>query len=181
MIGIPAPLIPNSRAVPHGAYATIDFPSGSADIAQVNPLFYGLWAFATATAHSSVIHAVTTTFSSNAFIKCYSVADPATGETRVVVLHKDPAATHNATITVTPHGARLAGSAVLVRGLPDAGKGLASAWNDHISFGGLSFASTSDGTPAGTPASEKVRASAAGTFAFELPPASFVILTLPSS
>ena len=166
------------HGMPEGAYSTIIFPSGSDDVAQVQPLFYGLWAFATATANSAEIRAVTTVHNSNAFIKAWSVTDRL-GETRVVVLHKDPAASANATITISPLGP-LNGQATLVRGLPGA-RGIASTWSDAISFGGLSFASTSNGVPSGAPTSEKISANGGGDFSFALPPASFAILTLPSS
>jgi hypothetical protein len=167
------------HGMPEGSYSTILFPSGSEDVAQVQPLFYGLWAFATAAANGAEIREVTTTQNSNLFIKAWSVTDRA-GETRVVLLHKDPAATQNASITITPAGGALSGAATIVRGLPGA-KGMTAAWRDAISFGGLTFSTSTDGLPTGTPASESVPASGGGAFSFELPPASFVILTLPGS
>jgi len=166
------------HGMPAGAYSTILFPSGSQDTAEVQPMFYGLWAFATAAANGAEIFTVKTTSTTNAFIKAWSVTDR-TGETRVVLLHKDPAATENATITITPAGGALSGAASLVRGLPGA-KGMTAAWNDAISFGGLTFSASSDGTPTGSPASESVPATGGGAFSFSLPPASFAILTLPA-
>ena len=164
------------HGMPEGAYSSIVFPSGSDDVAQVQPMFYGLWAFATATANSAEIRAVTTEHNSNAFIKCWSATDRS-GETRVVVLHKDPDASTNASITIAPLG-RLSGQASLVRGLPGA-EGISSTWSDAISFGGQSFASSSNGEPTGTPTSEKLSPTGSGAYSFALPPASFVILTLP--
>ena len=165
------------HGMPKGAYSSIDFPSGSSDVAQVRPIFYGLWAFATAAGHGSTIREVQVAHSTNGFIKCWSVTD-ASGAARVVVLHKDPAATQSASVTITPASA-LSGAATLVRGLP--GKnGIASAWDDSISFGGLTFSTTTDGTPAGTPTSEPVAASG-GAYTFALPAASFAILTLPTA
>ena len=165
------------HGMPEGAYSTVVFPSGADDVAQVQPMFYGLWAFASATANGSEILAVTTTHSSNALIKCWSVKD-ASGASRVVVIHKDPAATQNATITIAPPG-RLSGTASIVRGLPGA-KGMLAAWSDDISFGGLSFSATTDGSPSGAPASESLPANGGGDFVFALPPASFAILSLPA-
>jgi hypothetical protein len=164
------------HGMPHGPYATVQWVNVTQDLAEVAPLYYGLLAFATAAGHESTILSLDSASSSNPFIKCWAVVD-ANSETRVVVLHKDPSAEANATVAITP-AASLTATGSLVRGLPGA-EGLASKWNSLISLGGQTWSTTSDGTPAGTPVSETVPVDGQGRFVFELPPASFVIFTLP--
>ena len=103
--------------------------------------------------------------------------------TRVVLIHKDPNAQANASITVLPPtGAQLKEAATLTRGLPG-DRGMAAAWDSSISLAGQTWGATTDGTPTrapGVPASESVPAGGKGEFSFELPPASFAILVLPT-
>ena len=169
----------NFHGMPHGPYATASWDNVSTDVVEVRPLFYGQLVFAFAAANGAVLMTVTTVASSNSFIKCWAVRTAA-GEWRAVVLHKDPAAVENATVTIAPAGARLAGDATLLRALPGPA-GLSSKATDPISWRGLSYATTTDGTPAGTPTSERVAAGGAGEFVFELPPASMAVLILPQS
>ena len=170
----------NFHGMPKGPYATAVWNDVSADSVEVRPLFYGMLVFTAAASGGAVLQTVTTVASSNPFIKCWAVRTAA-GEWRAVVLHKDPAAASgaNATITIAPP-ARLAGDATLLRALPGPA-GLSSKATDPISWRGLSYATTSDGNPAGTPTSERVAANGAGQFVFELPPASMAVLTLPQN
>jgi hypothetical protein len=168
----------NFHGMPGGPYAVFSFPDAAAEDVQVRPIFYGLLAFAGAVGQRGVLRNVTTVASTNPFIKCWSVA-AAGGATRVVLIHKDMNAAANATVTVVP-AAAAAGDAVLVRGLPDAAKGVHSEWNDGISFEGLSYATTVNGRPAGTRASESVPPGSGGEFTLHLPPGSFAMLTLPA-
>jgi hypothetical protein len=166
----------NFHGMPGGPYAVFNFPSEAAEDVEVRPIFYGLLAFATAAGHRSVLRNVTTVATTNPFIKCWSVVDR-NNLTRVVLIHKDVKATANATVTVVP-AVSAAGDAVVMRGLPDAAKGVASKWNDAISLGGLTWATTSNGEPAGAAASERLPP-VGGEYTLQLPPASFAILMLP--
>ena len=168
------------HGMPAGPYATAVWPDITQDVVRVQPLFYGLLAFAQVAAGGAALQAVSAA-TTNAFIKCWAVRDAA-GTWRVVVLHKDPTPTGlaNATVTIVPRGAPLVGAASLTRGLPGAA-GLASAYDDSISLGGLSYSATSDGMPAGAPAVETVPAGANGDFTFSLPPYSMAILSLPGA
>ena len=168
------------HGMPGGPYATIAWGDVATDVATVRPLFYGQLVFSTAVAGDAELQRVTTVHTTNAFIKAWAVRTAA-GLWRVVLIHKDPAAgLSNATVTIVPAGGALAGDATLVRALPGAA-GLESSATDAISFGGLSWATTTDGRPAGSPTSERVAASGGGDFTFELPPASMAILTLPAA
>ncbi len=169
----------NLHGMPGGAYSAISWvdaadPSDTAPI--VHPTYYGMLAFAQMTANSSTILNVTTVANTNSFIKLWSVVDANLAQ-RVVAIHKDLNATEAATITLLP-ASRLVGAAILTRGLPGT-RGFFSNATDGISIGGLSWSSTVDGTPSGTPTSESITVSADGSYSFSLPPASFAIITLP--
>ena len=163
---------------PDGAYATISYPNVSSDAdIEVRPMYYGLLAFVTATANASVVMRVDTVRNDNPFVKAWAVTD-ASGATRVVVIHKDPSPTAgDAAVSITPPVA-LTGDARLTRALPGPA-GVLATFDAPLSFGGLSWASTTDGTPKGTPTTEAVPA-AGGAYAFTLPRASFAILALPA-
>ena len=167
--------------MPQGYYSMVTIPDPAAEPVHVMPMFYGLLAFATAGARAGgQLRAVRTLHSSNAFIKAWAATDSA-GVTRVVLIHKDPAASANATIAIAPPQP-LHGVASLALGLPGP-KGMASAWDGGLSFAGMTWGAREDGTstPApGVAASYAVPADASGGFSFELPPASFAILTLPA-
>lgn len=165
------------HGMPRGPYSTFSWADTTNDAVEVRPLFYGLLGFATAARAGSVLLAVDTVHSSNAFVKAWSVVDAA-GTTRVILIHKDPAqGLSNCSITVAPV-APLKGAARLTRGLPGPA-GLRSSSSDAISFGGLSWATTTNGEPSGAPTDEAVPAGSGGDFTFALPPASFAILSLP--
>jgi hypothetical protein len=168
----------NFHGMPRGSYSALVYEDISKDDVQVQPLFYGLLAFQTAAAKGAAMLKVSTVHSTNALIKCHAVVDAA-GSVRVVVIHKDPEATTSATISVIP-ATPLSGSANGTRLLPGP-QGILSRWSDGISFGGLTWGQTTDGSPAGTPAHESVAVGADGAFTLSLPPSSIVILTLPYS
>ena len=170
--------------MPHQAYSVFSIPDTAAEVLHVMPIFYGMLGFASAAANASALRAVRTVSSSNAFIRCWAVTDAAGGgATRVVLIHKDPTASASAAITISPPGgARLAGDASLVRGLPG-GAGMSSAWDGGLSLAGWTYGATTDGSATrapGVPESESVAPGAGGEFSFQLPPASFAILTLPA-
>lgn len=167
----------NFHGGPLGAYATIAFPPGSQDVAQVRPMYYGLLAFTAATANASVIMRVNTQHNDNPFVKCWAVTDER-GVSRVVVIHKDPSATAaDITVTIAPPSA-LRGAAALTRVMPGP-KGVLATWDEPITYGGVTWSSTSNGRPSGTPTTETVPAAAAGDYTFVLPRASIAILVLP--
>ena len=170
----------NFHGMPGGPYAVFNFPSAAAEDVEVRPIFYGLLAFAGAAGRRAVLHNVTTLATTNPLIKCWSVVD-GDNITRVVLIHKDMNATSNATVSVAPARAPASGDdAVAVRGLPDPSRGVRSKWSDAISWGGLSWASTSSGEPAGAPAAERIPLNAAGdAYILQLPPGSFAVITLP--
>jgi hypothetical protein len=163
---------------PTGAYTAIAYEDSSSDTPTVNPLYYGLWAFASATTNGATIHNVSVT-GSPINVKVWPVRD-AHGAWRVTVLHKDVARTNNATVTVTlPAGTPVGPSgATLVRLAPASGSAFATK---GLSFGGLTFDGSPDGTPQGSPVSEPVQANADGvSFTFAVSPSSVAILTVPA-
>lgn len=144
-------------------------------------MFYGLWAFAAATANDSVVIDVDTLASTSTYLKAWAVTD-ATGASRVVLLHKDPApgAPTNATITVMPPSP-LTGAATLTRLLPNDPAGIRANASAPITWGGRTFRGTPDGTPSGEAVMESVAPNAAGAYVVELPRGSAAMLALPAS
>jgi hypothetical protein len=167
----------NFHGCPSGAYATIAYPDIKSDVPEVRPMYYGLLAFAEATANKSIIQVVHTSAKTSPYIKCWAVTD-SDKATRVVVLHTDPAADAGSiSITIAPPGP-LRRPAILKR-LLAGGKGMDAVWSDAISWGGLTWNTSKDGLPSGTPTTETIQADAHGQYVFELHKASMVLLTLP--
>ena len=169
----------NIHGGPHEHYAPIsyDFPFRG-DVATVQPIYYGLLAFASATSGGDArIHAVNAT-TTNGHIKVWALTNAA-GVSRVVVIHKDPRgpAIDPATVRVVPASPGLRGNATLAW-LLSGPRGLIATANDDITFSGQTFAGTTDGNPTGD-VNVVVLAPVSGTFLFSLPPASAVVITLP--
>lgn len=162
----------NFHGCPSGPYTAIAYENTADDAPDVRPLYYAMWAFATATANGAALLNVTTA-SSNALIRAYAAADADGAALRVVLIHKDANATSPAAVTVRGAGGR-AGAGSLVRLAPAAGGIFAKS---GLAFGGLTFDGSTDGRPRGTPTSEPVPF-AGGAWSFALPPASIAILTL---
>ena len=94
----------------------------------------------------------------------------------VVLIHKDPSASSNATVTVTPPaGSALQANATLVRMLA---RGNNPSETEAITFAGQTYAGSTDGLPTGSAVEERVFVDARGDFVFSLPPASAAILTM---
>jgi len=153
-------------------YTPISFPGLPKSIApDVRPLFYGMWAATYATAKASAPWAAKVQ-SSNPLIKAHALRDAA-GVTRVVVTHKDLAASDPASVTVDPGaaGASAAGGALFR---------LVVAGNDAtaktgVSFAGQTFDGSADGLPLGEQRTEAVPL-VGGIFSFSLPPRSAALL-----
>lgn len=139
----------NFHGCPNGPYCAIVYADITVDDPKVMPLFYGIWAFTTATANASVIHDATVK-SNNPFIKAWHVIDKNSAE-RVVLLHKDPSKNAvpptSADVTIIPSSPPKKSPASAVFLTPGA-DGLAS--HDGLTFGGLTFDNTSNGVPVGT-------------------------------
>lgn len=94
----------------------------------------------------------------------------------IVLIHKDPSASGNATVTVTPPaGSSLQTNATLVRMLA---RGNNPREAEAITFAGQTYAGSTDGLPIGPAVEERVLVDARGDFVFSLPPASAAILTM---
>ena len=172
----------NFHGMPAGPYSAIAYANASTNAPSVRPLFYGLLAFAAATGSaggSASVLAAATVASSNEYIRCWSVWDAAANATRVVVLHKDPAARGSAAVTVSTRGsgALLSARGSLVRLLGGA-KGMLAQWQDGITWQGQTYSGSADGAPVGQRVEEAVQADAGGDFVFALPAASAAVLTL---
>lgn len=149
----------------------------SEDVPYVQPLYYGLWAFNTFIANRAQLYSVSVASTNNYIKVWYSVADDGTG--RVMVIHKDMAATVPADVTINlPSSLRLSSPATLLRLTP----GPAGVYaNDGLSFAGLTYDGSTDGNPRGTLAPEYVQPNAAHTaYSFTVTPLSLVVLELPS-
>ena len=162
----------NWHGGPGAAYAPVSFARtpGAPGPPDVRPLFYGMWAFATATANgSSILEAAVS--SSNPLIKAWALRSPSGYS--VLCIHKDPAAAGSARVAVTmPPGipAREALLARLVAPSVTAPYG--------VTFAGQTFDSSVDGLPLGQRVRERVPVDASGEMAFTLAPASAAILSI---
>ena len=83
---------------PTNFYTAIEYPDLAADRAAVRPLFYGMWAFATATAQQTTLMQANIS-STSPLLKAYALRD-ANGQWRAVLLHKDANATQTASACV---------------------------------------------------------------------------------
>jgi hypothetical protein len=169
------------HGMPNGPYSAIAFPDVSSETPNVRPLFYGLLAFSSAVARAGAqLRVVDTISRTNDLVRAWCVEGAAASgggarELRFVVMHKDLAATSNATITLTAPGAQ--GAGLLVR-LLSGPKGMLAQWDDGITWQGQTWSASTNGEPAGAPVSESVQAGAGGDFVFSLPPASLAMITL---
>ena len=163
----------NWHGGPGASYAPISFARhGAPGPPDVRPLFYGMWAFATATAKGSAILAAAVS-SSNPLIKLWGLAGPG-GAFRVLAIHKDFQAATGATVSVRlpPGLAAGSGGGRLARLLAPS---VFSHYN--VTFAGQTFDGSADGLPLGAPQWEHVPLQADGSLLFELPLASAAILT----
>jgi hypothetical protein len=170
------------HGMPHGAYSTIVFPDPTSTTTQVQPLYYGLLAFAQMTRNTSSLITIDTVVTTNPFIKAWAVIDADLITTRVVVIHKDPLPTSsssNATITIQSSTAATNGSttAVLTYLLPG-NDGITTRWDGGLSYGGLTWSTSSDGEPTGTPISVPIDSQADGSYQFDLPPFSAAFIEI---
>lgn len=159
---------PNAR----DRYTAISFDALPSTVPHVRPLFYGMWAAATAAANSATPLAATV-HSTNAAVKVHALRDSA-GVERVVVVHKDfDAAAGPATVTVVPStAARGRGAGSLVRLVAPGNDVLAK---NGITFAGQTFDGSINGEPVGTHVEESVPV-VGGSYVFSLPPLSVAIL-----
>ena len=135
----------NFHGGPDGAYAAVAYDDITVDMPDVRPMYYGLRAFAEATASNSVLYSVKNVTGNNGFIKAWAVTDDARA-TRVIVLHKDyRIGSTNASITIVPvNGGDRGGTAVLTR-LDMGPKGVNATSRDGITIGGQTFTGSTDG------------------------------------
>lgn len=168
----------NFHGCPGGPYCAIAYADTSIDDPLVNPLYYGLWAFSSASANNSVIYKADMK-STNPFIKAWYVRDD-NGAERVVLLHKDPinnaVPPSSAVVTVIPAASKnLPATAVTLSSGPE---GLAA--KNGLNFGGLTFDGTQNGLPSGQWSPVSVPwAAQLGGYSVTLVQGSAIILTLP--
>ena len=168
----------NWHGGPGAAYAPVSFarppaPPGAPD---VRPLYYGMWAFAAATARRARI-ARAGVAASNPLIKGWALQQSPV-EWTLVAIHKDPNATQGASVRVAPP----AGEAVAGAGGQLARLAAPSALSRYgVSFAGQTFDGSSDGAPVGQRVTEAVPVQAGGALEFFLPPASAALLTFTTT
>jgi hypothetical protein len=175
-------------------YSPIGYTNVTADTPVVRPVYMGLWAFAAATRRGAVVLNATLAASpaaAGAYISAWAFRD-ATGEERVLAIHKDGNATGAATVSVVPAAAAaeeeeeeagergesggVGGAATLFR-LTAAAGGIHAP--DGISLAGFTFDGSLDGTPSGALETEAVPLGSDGRYTFELPVGSAALLILP--
>ena len=153
-------------------YTPISFPGLPASLVpDVRPLYYGMLAATYATANASAPWAATVQ-STNALIKAHALRD-ARGVTRVVVTHKDLAASVAAAVTVDPGAAAASAAGGALYRLVVAGNDALA--KTGVSFAGQTFDGSVDGLPVGEQRTEAVPL-VGGTFSFLLPPRSAALL-----
>lgn len=169
----------NFHGGPQGWYAPIRYATPAAQVAPptVMPLWYGLAAFAAATANASDVFS-TVGVGGSSLVKAWGARDGVTAQWRCVVIHKDMDAAGavgagtrsvvaastlvvlappNATAWPASRGA--APTLMLRRVAPASGSAFAK---DGISFGGITWDGTVDGEPSGTQVVEVVAPSDGG-------------------
>lgn len=159
----------NFHGGPAGAYTAIAYKSRASSVPDVRPLYYAIWAVATAVAGDARLMNASVV-SSNPGVRAWALR-AAGGTWRVVLLHKDSNATAPASVVVRPAAA--CGSTASVTRLTAGGGGITAKYG--ISFGGQTFDGSADGTPQGTHVAESVP-SVGGAWSFALPPGSGAVL-----
>lgn len=157
-----------------GAYSPIWYNSSATpeDIPDVRPLFYGMWAFANATARNPYVYNATVE-TRNQYIKAWYIVDE-NGDGTVIVIHKYPDVALPANVSIVPF-TPLSQAATLTRLQPS----MYGVNATHgISFAGYTFDGSQDGLPLGTYVSESVP-SVGGAFNFTMQPASIAFVALP--
>lgn len=169
---------------PGGWYAAITYANPSALDAPptVHPLFYGIWLFSDAAANASSLTASSIDSTNPLVVAWATRSSPPTSQVatwKVVVLHKDLAATDNATVTVAlpPAFGALAsvGATASVRFLSASGGPYATS---GVYFGGQTFDGSPDGSVQGQPLLTPVQPDAEGHFVFSIAPLTAAVLTI---
>ena len=159
-------------------YSAITYPNLAVDIPDVHPLYYGMWVFATATAHNAIIYN-TTIQSTNDLIKVWITRDAMNSTWYITAIHKDVNQTENAIITVSfPSGTVNKSIGKLQRLFPINGSPYATS---GLLFGGLTFDGSTDGKPTGTPVSDNVNPNNDGSYTFTVNPTSIAVVSIPTS
>lgn len=154
-------------------YSPIAFPDWpKSTVPAVRPLFYGMWLVTAATANASVVWS-SAVQSSNAAITAHVLRDK-NGVMRVVVVHKDLAATASAANVVVVFPGAPDRDATLMRLLADGNNATAT---NGVTWNGQTFDGSADGLPVGDKTPETV-AQDNGSFAFSMPPRSVALLVI---
>lgn len=160
-----------------GAYTAIAYEDDTTDTPSVRPLYYGMWAFTSATTRNSKIYN-TDIQSSNDLVKVWVTRDTV-GTWHVTAIHKDVNRTSDATVTVKfPSGTVNSNTGTLLRLAPNNGNPYSST---GIAYGGLTFDGSTNGKPNGTPASEKVNPNSDGSYTFNVHPTSVVTVSISTN
>ena len=162
----------NFHGGPHAAYSPITMLALPSVVPEVRPLYYAMWAMAGLAANGARVMAAATD-ATNSQIKAWATRDDA-GVWRAVLLHKDPAAAAPAAVVVAPPAPATA-PATLARLRTDSPLGVLARWN--VTWRGQTFDGSQDGRPMGARVEEHVPATAAGGYAFALPPGTAAVLT----
>ena len=168
----------NWHGGPGSAYAPVSFarPPAAPGAPDVRPLFYGMWAFAAATARGARV-AQAAVASSNPLIKVW-VLQAAPQQWTLVAIHKDANATAPASVRVAPPpGLAVAGAGGTLARL--AAPSVRARYG--VSFAGQTFDGSADGLPVGQRVTEAVPVQAGGGMVFVLPPASAALLTFATA
>jgi hypothetical protein len=155
----------NFHGCEQGAYTAIAY--GSDDTPDVRPLFYGMWIFTSAISNNAGLVS-SQVYSSNPLVKAWCVKD-VNGKYRVTVIHKDIDSTTTAHVKISSI-ATSSWAGKVRRYIPS--NGFFSS--NGLSFGGLTFDGSTDGTPSGTPSSETINP-VNGFFEFDISPGTIAL------
>ena len=164
---------------PTNAYTAIEYDAvTTSDVFRVKPLYYGMWAVASAIANGAVM-VVANVSTSSPLLKAYALRTSTTPHDssnlslswRVVLLHKDVNATGVARACVQLPAAQVGHSAVVWR------LQAPSPWaTTGITWAGQSFDGSTDGWPVGPVKNESVtRDPHTQCFNFDVSPGSVVL------
>lgn len=149
------------------------------DVAEVRPIFLGLWAFAEAVPPRSTLLTTAssgTAVETGALLRAWASRDAGGALERAAVLHKDTLL-GDVAVSVAPSVPCAPGDVATLSRLLAGIEGFAARTGS--SWRGRSFDGSTNGEPVGAPTDEHVPCSAAGRFDFSLPAASGAFLAWP--
>jgi len=153
-------------------YTAIAYNSSTSNEPVVRPLYYAMWLISQVTSdYASILESNSKT--TNALIKSWALISNK-GQTRVVVVHKDPKATADAQVTITPSSRSTSPAQLVFLSAKDG----VNAENG-LEYAGQTFDGSTDGKPSGNRVVTNVNPNSNGEYSFTLPVAHIAYIIVP--